>query len=54
MMAIVEKMGLATHIYIYTYIIGHYNPSVRIIDLASHTTISRDLQFKLDSELQIF
>ena len=22
----------------YTYIIGHYNPSVRIIDLVSHTT----------------
>ena len=25
-------------IHIYTYIIGHYNPSVRIIDLVSHTT----------------
>ena len=25
-------------IYIHTYIIGHYNPSVRIIDLVSHTT----------------
>ena len=24
--------------YIHTYIIGHYNPSVRIIDLVSHTT----------------
>ena len=23
---------------IHTYIIGHYNPSVRIIDLVSHTT----------------
>ena len=22
----------------HTYIIGHYNPSVRIIDLVSHTT----------------
>ena len=22
----------------YTYIIGHYNPSVRIIDLVSYTT----------------
>ena len=30
---------------IHTYIIGHYNPSVRIIDLVS--------QFKVDSELQI-
>ena len=42
-----------------TYIIGHYNPSVRIIDLVSHTTNVvcvnfihkwRDLQFKVDSE----
>ena len=24
--------------YIHTYIIGHYNPSVRIIDLVSYTT----------------
>ena len=24
--------------YIHTYIIGHYNPSARIIDLVSHTT----------------
>ena len=24
--------------YIFTYIIGHYNPSVRIIYLVSHTT----------------
>ena len=40
-----------------TYIIGHYNPSVRIIDLVSHTTYVvcvnfihtwRDLQFKVD------
>ena len=23
---------------LHTYIIGHYNPSVRIIDLVSHTT----------------
>ena len=47
----------------YTYIIGHYNPSVRIIDLVSHTTYVvcfnfihqwRDLQFKVDSERQIF
>ena len=27
-----------TYIHTYTYIIGHYNPSVRIIDLVSHTT----------------
>ena len=46
-----------------TCIIGHYNPSVRIIDLVSHTTYvvcvnfkhkSRDLQYKVDSERQIF
>ena len=48
---------------IHTYIIGHYNPSVRIIDLVSHTTYVvcvnfihkwRNLQFKVDSERQIF
>ena len=43
--------------YIHTYIIDHYNPSVRIIDLVSHTTYvvcvkmlyisGRDLQFKV-------
>ena len=47
----------------YIYIIGHYNPSVRIIDLVSHTTCVvcvnsihkwRDLQFKVDSERQLF
>ena len=46
-----------------TYIIGHYNPSSRIIDRVSHTTYVvcvnfihkwRDLQFKFDSERQIF
>ena len=40
--------------YIHAYIIGYYNPSVRIIDLVSHTTYvvcvnfihkRRDLQF---------
>ena len=51
-------------IYIHNfYIIGHYNSSVRIIDLVSHTTFVlcvhfihkwRDLQFKVDSERQIF
>ena len=49
--------------YIHTYIIGYYNPSVWIIYLASHTTYvvyvifirkCRDLQFKVDSERQIF
>ena len=48
---------------LHTYIIGHYYPSVRIIDLVSHTTYVvcvnfihkwRDLQFKVDSERQIF
>ena len=47
-----------------TYIIGYYNPSVRIIDLVFHTTYVvcvnfihnnwGDLQFKVDSERQIF
>ena len=27
------------YIFIHTYIIGHYNPSVRIIDLVSHIYI---------------
>ena len=48
---------------IHTYITGHYNPSVRIIDLVSHTTyvvcvnfIHKwwDLQFNVNSERQIF
>ena len=47
----------------FTYIIGHYNPSVRIMDLVSYTTYVvcvnfihkwRDLQFKVDSERQFF
>ena len=46
----------------HTYIIGHYNPSVRIIGLVSHTTQvvrvnfihkQRDLYFKVESEQQI-
>ena len=54
---------LLVYISIHTYIIGYYNPSVRIIDLVSHTTYVvcvnfirgwRDLQFKADSERQIF
>ena len=52
-----------TQLTTYTYIINHYNPSVRIIDLVSHTTNVvcvnfihkwRDLLFKVDSEQQIF
>ena len=48
---------------IHTYIIGHYNPSIRIIDPVSHITYVmcvnfihkwRDLQFKVDSERQIW
>ena len=51
--------ALHTH----TYIIGHYNPSARIIDLVSNNTYvvcvnfiqyRRDLQFKVDSERQTF
>ena len=52
------------HLFVHTYIIGHYKPSVRIIDLVSHTTyvvcvnlytfVWRDLLFKVDSEGQIF
>ena len=45
--------------HLHTYIIGHYNPSVRVIDLVSHKTYVvcvnflhkwRDLQFKVDSK----
>ena len=48
---------------IHTHIIGHRNPSVRIIDLVSHTTHVvyvnfihkwRNLQFKVNFERQIF
>ena len=55
------KLSLARKA-LHTYIIGHYNPSVRIIDLVSHTTYGvcvnfihkwRDLQFNVDSERQI-
>ena len=50
-------------IYLLIYLIDHYNPSVRIIDLASHTTYivyvnikhkCRDRQFKVYSERQTF
>ena len=49
--------------YRHTYIIGYYIPLVRIISLVSHTTFVvcvnfihkwQGLQFKVDSELQIF
>ena len=45
------------YLYTHTYIIDHYNPSVRIIDLVSHTTFVvsvnfthmwQDLQFTTD------
>ena len=48
---------------IHTYILGSLQPLIRIIDLVSHTTYVvcvnfihkwRDLQFKVDSERQIF
>ena len=48
---------------IHTYLIVHYNPSVRIINLVSHITYVvcvnfihkwRNLQFQVDSEWQIF
>ena len=54
---------LVCHCNLHTYIIDHYKPSVRIIDLVSHTTYVmcvnfihkwRYLQFKVDSERQIF
>ena len=47
----------------HTYIIGHYIPLVRIINLVSHTNFDvcvnfihkwRDQQFNVDSEQQIF
>ena len=31
-------LKIVNSVVIHTYIIGHYNPSVRIIDLVSHTT----------------
>ena len=47
----------------HTYIFGRYNPSVRVIDLVSHTDYVvcvnfihkwRELQFKVDTERQVF
>ena len=39
---------ISIHTYIHTYVFGHYNPSIKIIDLVSHTTyvVWWDLQFK--------
>ena len=60
---IAEDISKSKSLFSVTYIIGHYNPSVRIIDLVSHTTYVvsvnfihkwRDLQFKVDSERQMF
>ena len=34
------------HLNSHTYIIGHYNPSVRIIDLVSHTTYVMCVNFR--------
>ena len=36
--AIINVLEQCQKLHTYTYIIGHYNPSVRIIDLVSHTT----------------
>ena len=53
---------LQSHPYVHN-VTGHYNSSVRIIALVSHTTYVvcvnfihkwRDLQFKVDSERKIF
>ena len=59
----IYKIWFKTNFYEDAYIIGHYYPSVRIIDLVSHTSDVvcvnfihkwRDLQFKVDLEHQIF
>ena len=59
---IITRKSLSSHVgpkILHTYIIVHYNPSVRIIDPVFHTTYVkcviyihkwRDLQFKVDSE----
>ena len=58
----INNEHLAHYIHICTYITGHYNPSVRIIDLVFHTIYvvcvnfihkRRNLQFKVDSKLHI-
>ena len=58
-----DFLKFMTSIDLHRYIIGHYNHSARIIDLVSHTTYVvyvnfiykwRDLQFKVESERQIF
>ena len=56
-------VGVLNYFNKHTYITGHYNPSVSISDLVSHTTYVvcvnfihkwRDLQFKVDTKRQIF
>ena len=42
---IVSVKRNCTFKHIHTYIIGHYNPSVRIIDLVSHTTYAVCINF---------
>ena len=58
-----KKEHTYKHTNIHTYIHSNYNSSVKIIDLVYHTTYvvcvnftlkCRDLQFKVDSEWQIF
>ena len=57
------NMPKSAYAILHTYIIGHYKPSVRIIDLVSHTTNVvrvnfihkwRDLRIKVKSDLKIF
>ena len=58
-MQISDKIIILLHI----YILGHYNPSVRIVGLVSHKANVvcvifihkwQDPEFKVDSERQIF
>ena len=56
-------MAFSFTLRVHAYIIRHYNPSIRIIDLVSHTTYLarvnfirewQNLQFNIDSEQQFF
>ena len=58
-----RKIFFRFRINFFLFIIGHYNPLIRLIDLVTHTTNVmcvnfihkwRNLQFKVDSERQIF
>ena len=60
---IIYFITITIFVTIHTYKIGHWKPSVRFIDLVSHTTYvvcvnfipkCQDLQFKVDSERQFF